>query len=100
MRRLGLVGICPRKWKTTTVIDHADAYPVDAVTLDAGPVRSNVAAARDTEVLRGTASPPGNTTELLDGTARALGDTRAVTATALGGEISKTLASKAVAVKE
>ncbi|MEC5150988.1 hypothetical protein RCH22_002629 [Cryobacterium psychrotolerans] len=31
MRRLGLVGICPKKWKTTTIIDHADAYPVDAV---------------------------------------------------------------------
>ena len=31
MKRLGLVGICPKKWKTTTVIDHADAYPVDAV---------------------------------------------------------------------
>ena len=31
MRRLGLVGICPKKWKTTTIIDRADAYPVDAV---------------------------------------------------------------------
>ena len=31
MKRLGFVGICPKKWKTTTVIDHADAYPVDAV---------------------------------------------------------------------
>jgi hypothetical protein len=31
MRRLGL-GICPR-WKTTTIIDHADAYPVDAAHL-------------------------------------------------------------------
>ena len=31
MRALGLVGICPKRWKTTTVIDHADAYPVDAV---------------------------------------------------------------------
>ncbi|MEC5186215.1 transposase InsO family protein, partial [Cryobacterium sp. MP_3.1] len=31
MRRLGLAGICPKKWKTTTIIDHADAYPVDAV---------------------------------------------------------------------
>ena len=26
MQRLGLVGICPKKWKTTTIIDHADAY--------------------------------------------------------------------------
>ncbi len=31
MRLLGLVGICPKKWKTTTIIDHEDAYPVDAV---------------------------------------------------------------------
>ncbi|WP_104125811.1 IS3 family transposase [Cryobacterium sp. Y57] len=31
MKRLGLAGICPKKWKTTTIIDHADAYPVDAV---------------------------------------------------------------------
>ena len=31
MQRLGLVGVCPKKWKTTTIIDHADAYPVDAV---------------------------------------------------------------------
>ena len=31
MKRLGLVGICPKKWKPTTIIDHTDAYPVDAV---------------------------------------------------------------------
>jgi transposase InsO family protein len=31
MRRLGLRGICPKRWRTTTVIDHADAYPPDAV---------------------------------------------------------------------
>ena len=31
MKRLGLAGICPKKWKTTTIIDQADAYPVDAV---------------------------------------------------------------------
>ena len=31
MQRLGLVGICPKKWRTTTIIDHTDAYPVDAV---------------------------------------------------------------------
>ncbi len=30
MRRLGLRGICPKKWRTTTIIDHADAYPADA----------------------------------------------------------------------
>ena len=30
MRKLGLVGICPKKWKTTTITDHADAYPADA----------------------------------------------------------------------
>lgn len=31
MRRLGLKGICPRRWRTTTVIDGGDAYPVDVV---------------------------------------------------------------------
>jgi putative transposase len=31
MRRLGLKGICPKRWRTTTIINHADAYPVDAV---------------------------------------------------------------------
>ena len=31
MRRLGLRGICPKRWKTTTVTDNADTYPVDAV---------------------------------------------------------------------
>ena len=31
MRRLGLRGICPKRWRTTTVVDGADAYPVDAV---------------------------------------------------------------------
>ena len=30
-RRLGLRGICPKRWRTTTIIDRADAYPVDAV---------------------------------------------------------------------
>ncbi len=32
MRRLGLRGICPKRWRTTTIIDHADAdaYPADA----------------------------------------------------------------------
>jgi putative transposase len=30
MRRLGLRGICPRRWRTTTIVDHADAYPSDA----------------------------------------------------------------------
>ena len=30
MRRLGLKGICPRRWRTTTVVDRADAYPADA----------------------------------------------------------------------
>jgi putative transposase len=29
MRKLGLRGVCPKKWRTTTIIDHADAYPVD-----------------------------------------------------------------------
>ena len=31
MRRLGLKGICPRRWRTTTIVDRADAYPADAV---------------------------------------------------------------------
>lgn len=31
MRKLGLKGICPKKWKTTTILDHAGAYPGDAV---------------------------------------------------------------------
>jgi transposase InsO family protein len=31
MRRLGLRGICPKRWKTTTVTDPGDTYPADAV---------------------------------------------------------------------
>ena len=31
MRRLGLRGVCPKRWRTTTVIDRADTYPADAV---------------------------------------------------------------------
>jgi hypothetical protein len=30
MRKLHLVGVCPKRWRTTTLINHADAYPVDA----------------------------------------------------------------------
>jgi hypothetical protein len=30
MRKLGLRGICPKRWKTTTVIDSGDTYPPDA----------------------------------------------------------------------
>jgi transposase InsO family protein len=30
MRKLGLRGICPKRWKTTTVIDSGDTYPADA----------------------------------------------------------------------
>jgi putative transposase len=30
MRRLGLRGICPRRRRTTTIVDDADAYPADA----------------------------------------------------------------------
>jgi putative transposase len=30
MRRLGLRGICPKRWKTTTVTDSGDTYPADA----------------------------------------------------------------------
>ncbi len=31
MRKLGLRGVCPKRWKTTTVTDPADTYPPDAV---------------------------------------------------------------------
>ena len=31
MRKLGLQGICPRRWRTTTITDTHDAYPADAV---------------------------------------------------------------------
>jgi len=30
MRRLGLRGICPKQWRTTTTTDAADTYPPDA----------------------------------------------------------------------
>jgi len=31
MRKLGLRGICPRQWRTTTQRDTSDTYPPDAV---------------------------------------------------------------------
>ena len=31
MTHLGLVGVCPKKWRTTTLRDATDAYPKDAV---------------------------------------------------------------------
>jgi putative transposase len=31
MRRLGLRGVCPKRWRTTTIVDRGDAYPPDAV---------------------------------------------------------------------
>ena len=31
MRKLGLRGVCPKRWKTTTVTDPGDTYPPDAV---------------------------------------------------------------------
>ena len=31
MRRLGLRGVSPKRWRTTTILDSADAYSVDAV---------------------------------------------------------------------
>jgi HTH-like domain len=34
MRKLHLVGVCPKRWRTTTLINHADAYPVDAAKRD------------------------------------------------------------------
>jgi len=27
-------GVCPKRWRTTTLINHADAYPVDAAKRD------------------------------------------------------------------
>lgn len=30
MRKLGLRGVCPKRWKTTTVRDRADSYPADS----------------------------------------------------------------------
>jgi len=32
MRRLGLRGICPKKWRSTTITDAQDCYPPDAAT--------------------------------------------------------------------
>ena len=34
MRKLHLKGVCPKRWRTTTLINHADAYPVDAAKRD------------------------------------------------------------------
>jgi len=34
MRKLHLKGVCPKRWRTTTLIDHAGAYPVDAAKRD------------------------------------------------------------------
>jgi putative transposase len=31
MRKLGLVGVAPKRWRTTTVTDRADAYPPDVL---------------------------------------------------------------------
>jgi len=31
MRKLGLRGVCPKRWKTTTVTDPGDTYPPDVV---------------------------------------------------------------------
>jgi putative transposase len=31
MRELGLKGVCPKRWKTTTIVNRADTYPVDVV---------------------------------------------------------------------
>ena len=30
MRKLGLRGICPKRWKTTTITSPSDSYPADA----------------------------------------------------------------------
>jgi hypothetical protein len=34
MRKLHLKRVCPKRWRTTTLINHADAYPVDAAKRD------------------------------------------------------------------
>lgn len=31
MRKLGLRGVCPKRWRTATVTDSSDTYPADAV---------------------------------------------------------------------
>jgi transposase InsO family protein len=31
MRKLGLKGVCPKRWKTTTITDSSDSHPVDVV---------------------------------------------------------------------
>jgi hypothetical protein len=31
MRCLGLKGVCPKRWKTTTITNTTDTYPVDVV---------------------------------------------------------------------
>jgi len=31
MRKLGLVGVCPKRWKTTTITNTTNTYPVDVV---------------------------------------------------------------------
>lgn len=31
MRKLGLRGVCPKRWKTTTITNSNDTYPADAV---------------------------------------------------------------------
>jgi len=36
MRKLGLRGVCPKRWKTTTVTDSSDTYPPDAVKRQCG----------------------------------------------------------------
>ena len=31
MRGLGLRGVCPKRWLTTTILEHTDTYPDDVV---------------------------------------------------------------------
>ncbi len=42
MRKLGLRGVCPKRWKTTTVTDAGDTYPTDVVkrTWDTGTLNA------------------------------------------------------------
>ena len=37
MRKLGLRGVCPKRWETTTISDDNDTYPPDAVSGNGTP---------------------------------------------------------------
>jgi putative transposase len=52
MRRLGLRGVCPKKWRTTTVTDAKDTYPPDAVKRQWDTGRLNAVGIGDITYLR------------------------------------------------